>query len=129
MKKTLTRRARSLRRNLTDAERRIWRHLRNRRLGGIKFRRQVPVGPYIVDFYCHSHRLIIELDGGQHADQLSYDEARSDYLLSRGYSVIRFWNNDVLGQTDVVLSLIVHALRSATLTRSPSAHDLSLGER
>jgi very-short-patch-repair endonuclease len=77
--------ARQLRRKATDAERLLWKHLRMRQLGAYKFRRQQPIGPYIVDFICFEQNLIIELDGGQHADQVQYDEARSVWLKERGY--------------------------------------------
>ena len=99
-------RARSLRQNATDAEKRLWTYLRNRRLAGFKFRRQMPVEPYIVDFACLDARLIVEIDGGQHAEQQTYDMNRSRFLESRGYRVLRFWNNEVLQETDAVLERI-----------------------
>src|SRR4029079_11738452 len=92
--------ARRLRRDQTDAERVLWFRLRDRRLNGWKFRRQMPVGNYIVDFCCESARLIVELDGGQHAMQSEADRARTADLEKRGYLVLRFWNNDVLRNTD-----------------------------
>jgi very-short-patch-repair endonuclease len=105
-------RARQLRANMTDAERRLWSRLRHRQLYGHKFRRQVPVGPYIVDFACVQNGLIVEVDGGQHADEVPYDERRSMVLKRRGYRVLRFWNGDVLGRTDDVVEAIVGALLS-----------------
>ena len=102
--------ARKLRRNQTDAERRLWQHLRNRRLGGFKFRRQHVIAPYVVDFVCIDRFVIVELDGGQHSEQREHDDARSGFLASKGFNVLRFWNNDVLGNTDAVLNDIYTAL-------------------
>jgi len=112
-----TRFARHLRSTMTDAEREIWHHLRNRTLMGRKFRRQHPVGPYIVDFICLEARLIVELDGGQHADSTS-DAIRSGFLEHCGYRVLRFWNNDVFAQQQTVLAMIFNAL-SCTLAATP----------
>jgi very-short-patch-repair endonuclease len=89
---------------MTDAERKLWRVLRARNLGA-KFRRQVPLGPYIVDFGCFDAKVIIEVDGGQHADSVR-DQARDRYFIARGYRVLRFWNNDVLRSLDDVLQAI-----------------------
>jgi len=102
--------AKALRRSMTDAERLIWMHLRAGCFGEWKFRRQVPLGPYIVDFVCFKARLIVELDGGQHAEQGAYDAARTAWLQARGFRVIRFWNHDVLLRTDKVLGAIWDAL-------------------
>jgi len=102
--------ARSLRSNSTDAERLIWRSLRNRTLFDCKFRRQYPIGPYIADFVCIEKRLIVELDGGQHVDNVMQDEVRTAYLQAQGYRVLRFWNNDVLSQTTAVLEAIQGAV-------------------
>jgi very-short-patch-repair endonuclease len=99
--------ARQLRRKATDAERVLWKHLRMRQLGAFKFRRQQPIGPYIVDFICFEQRLIIELDGGQHTDQVQYDEKRSAWLKERGYRVLRYWNHDVLKAAEVVMADIL----------------------
>ena len=85
--------ARALRRRMTDAERLLWRHLRNRELGGWKFRRQYPVGTFIVDFICVEKNVVIEVDGGQHAENEALDLQRSAYLNKMGYRVLRFWNN------------------------------------
>ena len=104
--RTTQERARQLRSQLTDAERRLWRYLRRRFLGRYRFRRQVPIGRYIADFVCLSSRLIVEVDGGQHDFQRRYDEKRDAYLKSRGFRVMRFWNNDVLAQTEGVLQAI-----------------------
>jgi very-short-patch-repair endonuclease len=93
--------ARQLRREMTDAERCLWKCLRARRFAGEKFRRQDPIGPCIVDFVSHSSRLIIELDGGQHATQLVYEDDRTRWLNGRGYRVIRSWNNQVLTESAV----------------------------
>jgi very-short-patch-repair endonuclease len=100
--------ARRLRRDQTDAERVIWFRLRDRRLNGLKFKRQVPIDKYVVDFCCAEARLIIELDGGQHATR---DETnRTAILEALGYVVLRFWNNDVLSNTDGVLEEVLSAI-------------------
>ncbi|QEH35127.1 hypothetical protein OJF2_36720 [Aquisphaera giovannonii] len=103
--------ARQLRREMTDAERRLWRHIRARRFAREKFRRQEPMGIYVVDFVSHRSRLIIELDGGQHAERLEYDLERTRWLEGEGYRVIRFWNNVVLTETEAVLEAIERELR------------------
>ena len=99
--------ARKLRRNQTDAEKFLWSKLRNRQLNGYKFKRQVPVGNYIADFLCQEAMLIVELDGGQHAEQKDYDQRRTHWLQSQGFRVLRLWNNDVLlninGASDALL--------------------------
>lgn len=104
--------ARQLRHRATEAERRLWSTLRDKQLGGWKFRRQVPLGNYIVDFYCPVAKLIVELDGGQHADRAPQDQVRTNELISLGYRVIRFWNNDVLGNIDGVLQELLGVLQS-----------------
>jgi adenine-specific DNA-methyltransferase len=91
----------------------MWQLLRRRELKGYKFRRQHPLGPYIVDFVCVDQRLIVELDGGQHAEQAQYDSRRSAELEAAGYRVIRFWDSDVLKQTESVVEQIFVALRTA----------------
>lgn len=96
-------RARVLRREMTEAERCLWYQLRAHRFMGLKFRRQKPLGRYIVDFVCLERHLIIELDGGQHAEQLAYDQRRDCWLKEQGFVVLRFWNHEVLQQTDAVL--------------------------
>ena len=103
-------RARELRRNMTDAGRIVWRALRANQLGA-RFRRQVPLGPYIADFVCFECRLIIEVDGGQHAERFAYDDERSRFLRESGYRVVRFWNNDVLGNLAGVIEEIDAALK------------------
>ena len=102
--------ARGLRRRQTDAERRLWARLRDRRLQGAKFARQVPIGPYVVDFCCREMKVIVELDGGQHAVQTRSDAERTAFLESLGYRVLRFWNNEALGTTDGVLQRVAEAL-------------------
>ena len=101
--------ARKLRLTPTDAEIRLWSRLRGKQLAGFRFRRQHPLGPYVVDFFCAEAKLIVEVDGGQHADD---GEARTRWLEARTYRVIRFWNNDVLANTDGVLQMIRDALRA-----------------
>jgi adenine-specific DNA-methyltransferase len=102
--------ARTLRQQMTDAERILWHRLRRRGLSGYKFRRQQPIGPYIVDFVCLSQRLVVEVDGGQHTESIADDRARSQWLQTKGYRVIRFWNHEVLTETDQVLESILEAL-------------------
>lgn len=99
--------AKQLRQNQTDAEKILWMALRNRQINQLKFRRQVSIGRYIVDFVCFENRLIIELDGGQHADAEQYDEERTGWLESQGFMVIRFWNNDVMENIESVLMRIM----------------------
>lgn len=106
-------RARHLRRAQTDAERLLWARLRARQLSGAKFRRQRPIGPYLADFCCYEAALIVEVDGGQHADHLAADHVRTQYLQSCGFRVLRFWNTEVLNHLDAVLEAIATALRSA----------------
>ena len=101
---------RTLRKNMTPAEQQLWKHLRGKQLGGYRFRRQQPLGAYILDFICVESKLVIEIDGGQHATQIPYDEARTQYLQNLGFTVIRFWNNEVLQQTEAVLTAILHKL-------------------
>ncbi|MDB5734181.1 MAG: hypothetical protein JWN16_818 [Alphaproteobacteria bacterium] len=100
--------AKSLRTTATDAERILWSLLRTRQLGGLRFRRQQPIGPYIVDFFCPSAKLIVELDGSQHGtDQaVSNDGDRTRFLQARGYRVLRFWNTDLMKNRDSVLAAI-----------------------
>ena len=99
--------AQRLRKNRTDAEIRLWQHLRRRQLDGSRFRQQVPLGPYVVDFLCVKSRLMIELDGGQHAMNAEADKKRTAWLESRGFRVLRFWNNDVFKNIDGVLATIL----------------------
>jgi very-short-patch-repair endonuclease len=102
-------RAQRLRRNSTDAERKLWLHLRSRAMVGFKCVRQEPMGPYVVDFICRERRLIVEVDGSQHADS-KRDLVRDRWLADHDYRVLRFWNNDVLTNTDGVLESIAMAL-------------------
>ena len=102
-----TKSARELRNNPTDAERHFWHELKRRRIAGVKFRRQQPIGPFIVDFVCFERRLIVEVDGGQHAEQRQQDEQRTRWLEAQGYRVMRFWNNDVLANTEAVAQAVL----------------------
>jgi len=121
--------AKALRKRLTDAERLLWRHLRNRELGGWKFKRQYPVGPFIVDFICVEKNVVIEVDGGQHAENEDQDIQRSAYLNKMGYRILRFWNNQVLEETESVLEAIF-AILAAVKQNSPSPQPSPpLGER
>jgi len=94
---------------MTDAERKLWFALRDRRFTNFKFRRQVPVGPFIADFLCYDARLVIEVDGGQHAESVR-DSRRDQWLAANNFRVLRFWNNDVLMNIEGVLTLILDAL-------------------
>ena len=105
--------ARSLRKNQTDAERILWSHLRRRQLAGFKFRRQHQVGLYICEFACVEALVVVELDGGQHAENLDYDLRRDRFLRSAGFRVLRFWNNDVQSNIDGVVDVIARALSEA----------------
>lgn len=111
-------RAKSLRGHMSDAEQRLWQALRGRQLGGYKFRRQQPLGDYIVDFVCTRPKLVVEADGGQHAMQVEYDRTRSRYLQAQGFTVLRFWNHDILQQTENVLEQIL-----VTLQRLEGKHE------
>ena len=119
MKRRHVDRARELRQDMPDAEQKLWQHLRNRQLSGHKFRRQHDIEHYIADFACTEALLIVELDGGQHADQADYDERRSQHLQARGYRVLRFWNNDVLTNIESVLEVILEGLASPAPHPSP----------
>jgi len=99
-------RAKELHRNMSPAEAKLWKHLRAHRMGDVHFRNQHAIGNYIVDFCAPRRKLIIELDGSQHLDQAEYDEERTKYLEARGYRVLRFWNNDVMDNTEAVLKVI-----------------------
>ncbi|HET8564402.1 MAG TPA: endonuclease domain-containing protein [Candidatus Binatia bacterium] len=104
--------ARRLRNNPTEAEGVLWQHLRLRQLGGYKFRRQQPLGCYIVDFVCLEKRLVIEVDGGQHDQRSNYDNQRTVWLEGQGFRVLRFWDNEVLRETGVVKEAIWEALNN-----------------
>ncbi len=120
--------ARRLRRDQTDAERALWFRLRDRRLGGMKFRRQMPIDRYVVDFCCEAAHLIIEVDGGQHAERGDLDANRTQVLEAMGYLVLRFWNNDVLRNIDGVLERIVETLNQQ-ISVPPHPSPLPNGER
>jgi very-short-patch-repair endonuclease len=113
--------AREMRSGMTDAESLMWKILRSRRLADAKFRRQHPIGRYILDFYCHDRRLCIERDGSQHMESADYDQQRDSWLIERGIKVLRFWNNQVLAETESVMQVIYHELVLASpLTPDPS---------
>ena len=103
-------RARTLRRDATDAEKRMWHALRDT-FPALKWRRQVPIGPYFADFFSFTAKLVIEVDGGQHAEAASYDARRTEFLQAQGLTVLRFWNNDVHANTDGVMTQISLSLR------------------
>ena len=109
MRSRMTILARNLRKNATDAERLLWRHLRRKQLAGLKFRRQEPIGRYIVDFVCFEKSLIIEVDGGHHRIQVRDDRQRDEWFAAEGFKVLRFWNNDVLKNIHGVLDVISDA--------------------
>lgn len=102
--------SRRLRSEMTDAERRLWQCLRLRQVEGHKFRRQHPLGRYILDFVCLERRLVVEVDGGQHSEQQDYDETRTEWLRWRGFRVVRFWNNEIMNNIDGVMEAIRQAL-------------------
>ena len=104
--------AKRLRHEMTDAERVLWREVRAHRFAGLKFKRQEPLGLYVVDFVCYAAKLIVELDGGHHADQQDVDAERTRWLESCGFRVVRFWNNDVLTNTAGVMQEIEKKLPS-----------------
>ena len=122
-KATKTAAARRLRKNSTFAERKLWKYLRARSLGGFKFVRQEPIGPYIVDFACREKRLIAELDGSQHANSRR-DAIRDRWLTDHRYRVLRFWNNDVTGNIEGVWEIIFAAASAAA-----PPHPISLPAR
>jgi very-short-patch-repair endonuclease len=125
-------RARSLRQDMTLAENRMWYFLRNRRLKGYKFVREYIIGSYIADFVCREKKVVIEIDGSQHIDAAEYDQQRTEQLGSLGYSVLRFWNNDVFNNIEVVLNTIVSFIETG-LPEIPSSvasrHLLPKGRR
>ncbi|MEJ1098153.1 MULTISPECIES: DUF559 domain-containing protein [unclassified Pseudoxanthomonas] len=117
MATTALERARELRVSSTDAERKLWSYLRGRQLDGLKFRRQHAIPPCIVDFFCSSAKLIVELDGSQHTEES--DRVRTRYLQAKGFVVLRFWNNEVLTQTEAVVEAIFNAASASPLTPIP----------
>lgn len=116
-------RARRMRREMTEAELKLWRILRNRSLVGIKFRRQVPIGNYIADFCCLDRRLIVEVDGGQHAELEVADAWRSRFLKQEGFRVLRFWNDQVLSGLEFAVTEILAAISEEGRAPSPVAQD------
>ena len=106
--------ARRLRQNQTEAEKFVWRRLRNRRFANFKFRRQMPVGQYVVDFVCLQHRVIVELDGGQHNDEThkEHDSRRDGWLRSQGFTVLRYWNHEVFTEWDAIEEAIWRQLNA-----------------
>ena len=123
--------ARRLRRGQTDAERLLWSKLRARRTLGLKFRRQAPIGPYIVDFVCFEQKLVIELDGGGHGaeSQRAYDERRTKWLNEQGFTVLRFWDNEVLQETESVLERIRQVCAGEFLCPPPPSSPTAGGGR
>lgn len=115
-----TKRARTLRQDETEAEYRLWSDLRNRNLNGFKFSRQIPLGPYFADFLCREKKLIVEVDGSQHAESVS-DMRRTEWMNGQGYSVLRFWNHEVLEQRRDVLETIVAALEGRMFAKCEAA--------
>jgi very-short-patch-repair endonuclease len=111
-------RARALRREMTEAEKKLWQMLRSRQTEGYRFRRQVPIGRFMADFVCHEAKLIVEIDGGQHDPSSETEARRTRFLESEGYCVLRFWNNEVLENPDGVQAMIAEYLRR--ITPSPS---------
>jgi very-short-patch-repair endonuclease len=110
---TLRDTARKLRRDQTEAEQKLWSRLRRHQMKGFHFRRQYPIGPFFVDFVCLETNLIIEVDGSQHEDQSDRDESRSEFLRDAGYTLLRFWNYEVIGEIDQVVQRIADALEAA----------------
>ncbi len=109
-------RAKGLRKKATDAESMLWNRLRNRQLLDLKFRRQRPIGNYIADFACLEIGLVVELDGGQHVEQLAYDEQRKQDMRALGFRTLRFWDHEVLKETDAVMEKIRQVAEALTLT-------------
>jgi very-short-patch-repair endonuclease len=101
--------ARKLRKTMTDVERAMWKELRAHRFGHLKFKRQQPLGNYVVDFVCLEKGIVVELDGGQHAESIAYDKARDDWQRGQGFQILRFWNNEVLSNKEGVLMVIADA--------------------
>jgi very-short-patch-repair endonuclease len=117
-----------LRRNMTDAERKLWAALRDRQLDDIKFRRQHPLGPYVLDFFSEAHKLVIEIDGGQHAADAVRDAERTAWLKARGCRILRFWNNEVLSNLPGVLTEISRAAGATPHPLAAAVRPLPTGE-
>jgi very-short-patch-repair endonuclease len=129
MKNRLTELARKMRKEATDAERLLWNHLRTKRINNLKFRRQQPIGHYIVDFICYEKKLIIEVDGGQHAEENEKDLKRTQWLNQKGFRVIRFWNNEVLYNCDGVLEEIFEQCKNTLPLSLPEGGRWGKGEK
>lgn len=129
MDESASERAKRLRRDQTHAERKLWSRLRSRQLNGAKFRRQHPIGPYIVDFCCLEKKLAVELDGGHHTERMLEDRLRSDYLMQHGYRVLRFWNHEILGNIESVLICITNILEDPRPSPLPERERKRLMER
>lgn len=123
-----TPRARQLRKSLTKAEALLWSQLSRRQFFDTKFSRQIPIGPYIVDFVSRAHRLIIEVDGGQHGDEYARDMRHTAFLKAQGYTVMRFWNNEVLQNLHGVLSVLADEMAKALSRTSPYSSPAGRGE-
>ena len=113
---------------MTEAENLLWSRLRDRRLDGLKFRRQVPLGPYVLDFFCEEYRLVVEVDGSQHAERMEHDATRIEWLEGHRCRVPRFWNNDVMQRPDSVLEAIRAAADGAPHPARSARHPLPQGE-
>jgi len=125
-----TPKSRSLRKATTEAERLLWSHLRNRNFDGFKFSRQYSIGPYFADFVCREASLVVEVDGGQHSDS-EYDAARDGFMNIAGYSVLRFWNSDVVGNLEgtlTALRLVLEGSPSPGLRYAPATLSRDAGE-
>jgi very-short-patch-repair endonuclease len=124
----LTQAAKELRKNATDAERLLWNYLKARQLEGLKFRRQEQIGSFIADFVCYERGVIVEADGGQHAQEKGRDEERTQWLNSQGFAVLRFWNNEILTNIEGVVDVIrLHCTGDSNVTPLPGP--LPQGER
>ena len=113
--------ARRLRREQTEWEHNLWTRLRRRQLKGFKFRRQHPIGPFFADFFCPEAKLVVEIDGSQHADELALDKNRTEFLRDAGYRVLRFWNHEIRSEIDAVVQRICDALEKSLTTRGRGA--------
>ena len=113
--------ARRLRREQTEWEHNLWTRLRRRQLKGFKFRRQHPIGPFFADFFCPEAKLVVEIDGSQHADELALDKNRTEFLRDAGYRVLRFWNHEIRSEIDAVVQRICDGLEKSLTTRGRGA--------
>jgi adenine-specific DNA-methyltransferase len=113
--------ARRLRREQTEWEHNLWTRLRRRQLNGFKFRRQHPIGPFFADFFCAEAKLVVEIDGSQHADELALDKNRTEFLRDAGYRVLRFWNHEIRAEIDTVMQRTADALEQSRITREGRA--------